>query len=294
VSDTSFTKLFSSITKSTVWCEPHTTFRVWITLLAECNRKGEVHGSIPGLANLARVTIAECETAMETFLAPDPYSRTPDHEGRRIEVIVGGGWRLLNYGLYRERRDTDAVKEQKREHMQRVRAEEKINSECGKNISTSGDESHEWNESGYIAEAEAEAEADKSKSKSERARPAPLVLPDFVPADAWQDWHAYRNGRKGWTRRARELSLRKLTELWAQGYDPRAVIEQSIERGWTGLFPVHEDRARAGPAASKPGKQMQGLMALEAMKSGNRMADGRSADGAAEALPALTGPHARR
>jgi hypothetical protein len=291
VSDTSFTKLFSSITKSTVWCEPHTTVRVWITMLADCDRRGEVHGSVPGLANLARVTVAECETALATFLAPDPYSRTPDNEGRRIETIPGG-WRLLNYDHYRGKKDEGAVREQKRDHNRRVRAEESANSTCGKNNSTNGNENPKWNKSGFIAEAE--ADTDKSNSKSERARPAPLVLPDWLPADAWGDWHAYRNGRKGWTHKARELSLRKLTELWALGHDPRVVIEQSIERGWTGLFPVHEDRARAGPVSAKPGKQMQGLMALEAMKSGNRMADGRSADGPAKALPALTGRNAGR
>lgn len=290
-SDTSFTKLFSSITKSTVWCEPAGTRLVWITMLADCDRHGCVHASVPGLANLARVTIAEVETAIATFMAPDPYSRTPDNEGRRVELIPGG-WRLLNYDIYRGRKDSEAVKEQKREHNRRVRAEQADNSTSGKNISTDGNENPKWNECGYIAEAE--AEADNSKSKSERARAAPLVIPEWLPADAWQDWHGYRNARKGWTHKARALSLRTLAELWAAGHDPRAVIEQSIERGWTGLFPVHSAQsARAGPAA-KPGKQVQGLMALEGLKSGNRLDSGRSGNGTAEALPALVGPHARR
>lgn len=246
-SDTSFTKLFSSITKSTVWCESHTTFRVWIAMLADCDRRGNVFGSIPGLANLSRVTIEECETAINTFLAPDPYSRTPDNDGRRIEPITGG-WRLLNYGLYRDKRDTGAVKEQKRDHMRRVREEQSDNSTCGNTNSTSGNENEEWNECGYIAEAEADKEEARAK---EGARAAPLELPAWLPADAWQDWHQYRNSRKGWTQKARQLSLRNLTALFAQGHDPRAVIEQSIERGWTGLFPVHD---RAGVSNASTGK----------------------------------------
>jgi len=124
VSEYGFTKLFSSITKSTVWCEPHTTFRVWIAMLADCDRHGRVMGSIPGLANLSRVTVQECEAAINTFLAPDPYSRTPEHEGRRIEPIPGG-WRLLNYDLYREKRDPEARREQNREAKQRQREREK-------------------------------------------------------------------------------------------------------------------------------------------------------------------------
>lgn len=74
-----------------------------------------------------------------------------------------------------------------------------------------------------------------------------LALPPWLEPDAWQAWHAFRNSRKGWTAHARSLSLRKLTELHSQGYDPRAVIEQSIERGWTGLFPLREETAHAAP-----------------------------------------------
>lgn len=287
MSDTSFTKLFSSITKSTVWCEPHTTVRVWITLLADCNRKGEIHGSVPGLAHLARVTIAECEAALNTFLAPDPYSRTPDNDGRRIEVIPGG-WRLLNYGLYRERRDTDAVQESKRDHMRRVRAERAENSTRGNDVSTSGNENGVWSESGYIAEAE----ADTDKSQKSKGRAAPLVLPEWLPGDVWDDWHSYRNARKGWTAKARTLSLRTLTDLRDQGHDPRKVVEQSIERGWTGLFPVH-DRARAGPGAARQqdSKTLTGMKAIQGMKNGLVHArDHRRAD---EAALALVGPDTR-
>lgn len=72
-----------------------------------------------------------------------------------------------------------------------------------------------------------------------------LALPPWLDSAAWNDWHAFRNSRKGWTARARELSLRKLSQLHAEGHDPRTVIEQSIERGWTGLFAPHEERSHA-------------------------------------------------
>ena len=96
-----FIKMFSSITESSVWCEPHTTVRVWVAMLAKADRLGRVHASVPGLAHLARVSLEECKSALATFQRPDPYSRTPDHEGRRIEPI-DGGWLLLNYQKYRE------------------------------------------------------------------------------------------------------------------------------------------------------------------------------------------------
>lgn len=111
---TTFTKLFSSITESTVWCEPAHTRLVWITMLAMADRRGRVWASVPGLANRARVPLEDTEKALATFLAPDKYSRTPDHEGRRIEPI-DGGWQLLNHAKYREMRDDEVRREYQRE-----------------------------------------------------------------------------------------------------------------------------------------------------------------------------------
>ena len=71
-------------------------------------------GSIPGIASHARVPLADVDAAIKSFMGPDPYSRTKDFEGRRIEEI-DGGWRLLNHGKYRGMRDDDARAMQNRE-----------------------------------------------------------------------------------------------------------------------------------------------------------------------------------
>jgi hypothetical protein len=119
-----FTKLFSSITASTVWCEPDRTRIVWIAMLAMADRKGRVWASIPGLASIARVPVEDCRTAIESFLSPDRDSRTKDNEGKRIEEI-DGGWLLLNYEKYRERQDAETIKESKRRYINARRARER-------------------------------------------------------------------------------------------------------------------------------------------------------------------------
>ena len=96
-----YSKLAASIVTSSIWTEADTTRIVWITMLAIADMHGEVNASIPGLARVAGVSVEACETAIRVFLAPDPYSRTKDDEGRRIEVI-DGGWVLLNHRKYRE------------------------------------------------------------------------------------------------------------------------------------------------------------------------------------------------
>src|ERR1017187_2174371 len=98
-----FTKLFSSITESTIWCEDSDTRVVWVTMMAMADKRGRVFGAIPGIANRARVSVSACEQAITKFLSPDHYSRSntydPSSEGRRIEVIEGG-WRLINHQHY--------------------------------------------------------------------------------------------------------------------------------------------------------------------------------------------------
>jgi hypothetical protein len=97
-----FTKLFSSIVTSTIWQEDSDTCKVWITLLALSDSQGRIDGTIPGIANIANVSIELTEIAITKFLSPDKYSRSQEYEGKRIKVIKGG-WQLLNYTTYRDR-----------------------------------------------------------------------------------------------------------------------------------------------------------------------------------------------
>lgn len=169
-----FTKLFSSITESTVWCEPHATVRVWIAMLAKADHAGRVFAAIPGLAHLSRVTTEECEVAIETFLAPDKYSRTPDFEGRRIERI-DGGWRLLNHAKYRQLRDEESVKESKRNYINARREKEREQASGVENVEQSRP---------MYTHADAEAEVDTSKARSKASAP-PAKRGHRLPAD-WQ------------------------------------------------------------------------------------------------------------
>ncbi len=142
-----FTKLFASITESTVWCESDSTRLAWITMLAMADSRGRVWASVPGLANRARISVEAAREAITTFLSPDPDSRTPDNEGRRIEPI-DGGWRLLNHGKYRAIRSSEERREYWREWKAAKRAgerEEQVNDsgDCPPDLSTMSTESAE-------------------------------------------------------------------------------------------------------------------------------------------------------
>ena len=118
-----FVKLYGSILDSTVWLEKSGTRILWITMLAMADDGGFVMASVPGLAKRAGITRKECEAGLTVLLAPDRDSRTPDHQGRRLEKIEGG-WLILNHRKYRDLR-TDAqiaTAERVRKHREKHRA----------------------------------------------------------------------------------------------------------------------------------------------------------------------------
>lgn len=101
-----YSKLASSIIRSTVWRQADHVRLMWITILALKDRDGEVMGSVGGMADAARITEEQAEDALRCLMAPDPKSRTKDLEGRRL-VEIRGGWRVVTHEYYRAIADID-------------------------------------------------------------------------------------------------------------------------------------------------------------------------------------------
>lgn len=120
-----YTPLFGEIVTSSIWNEKHTVRIVWITLMALADKNGNIQASIAGFAPVARVTVAECEKAINILSSPDKYSRSQEKEGRRIEPIPGG-WHLVNHKKYREKAKTRAAyMRQYREEKKKIYQKEK-------------------------------------------------------------------------------------------------------------------------------------------------------------------------
>ena len=169
---TGYTKLFSSIIHSTVWRAPDHVRLVWVTMLAMANKHGEVEASMPGLADAARVSLAECTSALEILTAPDIHSRSKEHEGRRIRPI-DGGWVLLNHGKYRAKMSAADLAEKNRARQAKWRAKRKGDSRPGNAAGNApGVTVTECNANNDKQKQKAEAKAD-SKADAE-APPADL------------------------------------------------------------------------------------------------------------------------
>lgn len=190
-----FTKLFSSITESTIWVAPDAHRICWITMLAMADSLGRVWGSVPGLANRARISVDDARSALTSFLSPDADSRTKDNEGRRIEEI-DGGWRLLNHAKYRAIRDEEAIREAKRKYINTRREIER--GDGVDNVDRSRPKATAVDRGRHIAEAEAEAEEEATtpKAKTKTARARSPSRPDGVSDVTWSDWLTLRKAKR--------------------------------------------------------------------------------------------------
>lgn len=136
-------------------------------MLAMANQFGEVEASIPGLAVLAGVSTGECKASLDTLLAPDEFSRTTEHQGRRIEAIEGG-WRLLNHAKYRAKMNED----DRREYLRRKQQEHRAKGKSVNNLSTNVNKCQSRSTPSTQSEAYSESESKaKAGGASERAFP---------------------------------------------------------------------------------------------------------------------------
>ena len=118
---------------------------------------------------------------------------------------------------------------------------------------------------------EVEVEVDRDKENqtpkptdATRAKPEPEPdLPDWLPEASWKQWVGHRRGfgkSAPWTPGAARASVRRLQALREQGHDPASVIEESILRGWRGLFPP-----RPASDPGRPAPELDRTASLNAM-----------------------------
>jgi len=174
-----YTKLDSTLTDSTIWQAPDTTRIVWITMLAMADQNGYVGASVPGLAGRARVPLQACIDAISSFEAPDPWSRTKEHEGRRI-APAEGGWVLLNHAKYRAIQSADDRRERSRIAMAALRQKRKSEAASGPHVNG---KVHTLTK---LTQAEAEADTEETDpaiagSSSSFAEASPQQPLDGIP-----------------------------------------------------------------------------------------------------------------
>lgn len=95
----------------------------WAVLLSMKGREGRIYESVPMMARRCGTNPEHIWSLLTVLASPDPHSRTPDHEGRRIVIekeprfcIV-----ILNHCKYMQRDDDTA-----KDRMRRMRERRKV------------------------------------------------------------------------------------------------------------------------------------------------------------------------
>lgn len=186
---------------------------------------------------------------LKVLAEPDPYTRTPGEEGRRIVLIDAHrpwGWRLVNHGKYMRLRNM----EQKRQ-ADRARIADKRKK--------NNDVAIESQSVANVAHSDSDSDLNKDKGKEV------ALLPGWLPLEAWKAWLEVRRRSKAPnTPRALNLAVAELTRLRSQGYDPLAVLDQSTLKGWKSLYPPKDGLQ---PRSAEPAGKICDY--CEAVASGN-------------------------
>ena len=240
-----WTKLFSEILSSSIWCEDDKTRLVWITMLAMKDHDGFVSASIPGLAHQAHVDIESCQAALAKLEGPDPFSRTQDKDGRRVER-VDGGWMVLNHLRYRDGVSNDpsavSARDRKRRQRERENTNQQENTENTEN--TDKKQIHNTDTDTDTASRDVTpchvTKRDVTPchvTKRDVTLMSRLSLPFTSDAfkTAWFAWEQHRKEKRAkLTPTCRAKQLKTMAELGETA--AIAAIEYTINKGWTGLF----------------------------------------------------------
>ena len=204
-------------------------------MLAMADKNGVVEASIPGLADMARITVDECNASLIKLSSPDQYSRTPEFEGRRIEA-VDGGFRLLNHAKYRAKMGADERREYLRLKQQESRERRK---ESEQTPSTHRQQRIDKSTKSTHADSEADTKA------STEALTLPFPSDEFKIS--WEKWRKFRVEIK--KRLTPSMIEAQLADMAKMG-EKRAIamIEHTIRKGWQGL------REEDQPFGSPPNK----------------------------------------
>lgn len=122
-----FAKVFSQIFDSSI-AEDHTTRHIFMDLLVLADSDGVVDMTPHAISRRINVPLPVVSAALERLSSPDPSSRSPGEEGRRIVLIDSHrdwGWQIVNYDHYRKTQDEEARRKYFRDYRQEKRAEAK-------------------------------------------------------------------------------------------------------------------------------------------------------------------------
>jgi hypothetical protein len=121
-----FVKLFAQIFDSSI-ADNYALRHFFMDMLILADADGFVDMTPTAIAARTRIPLAEVTAMLALLEQPDPESRTPDADGRRIERLDthrSWGWRIINYASFRKIANNEQRKASQRERFQRWKSKQ--------------------------------------------------------------------------------------------------------------------------------------------------------------------------
>ena len=154
-------------------------------LIVLANRDGIVDMTPEAISRRTSIPLDIITLGIEELMKPDPRSRTPDDEGRRITLLEAHrdwGWHIVNHEKYRQMRNAEERREYLRVKKTESRARRKEADDKSKAVNISQQVSRKVNRSTDAVCSMQYADT-KEKEKQRATR-----LPKDFPLEADIDW----------------------------------------------------------------------------------------------------------
>jgi hypothetical protein len=122
-----FAKIFTQILDSSI-AEDYRVRHIFEDLLKLCDPNGVVDMTRESIARRLNVPVEIVRDGIAKLETPDPQSRNPDHDGRRIMRLDehrDWGWSIVNYDLYRGIASEEDRRQRTKARVQKLRERRK-------------------------------------------------------------------------------------------------------------------------------------------------------------------------
>lgn len=130
-------KLFAQMYDGTLGTKgPWQALVTFQQLIILADKAGDVDMTAEAIARRTTIPLSVIQEGLTALEEPDPDSRTPDEEGRRIVRLSEDrpwGWHIVNHDKYRKIRSQEERREYMRQYQRERRERERVN----KNVNTS-------------------------------------------------------------------------------------------------------------------------------------------------------------
>lgn len=257
-----YVKVYKSLREGSLAAVGGPAYYLWPVFLLECDMAGHVDVHPGVLSRRWGVPEATIREALATWAAPDPDSKTPGEDGRRVVLLDPArswGWRVVNFEKYLIDDGYERVQQATRKRVQRLRARRKALRDAGVTLGNATSATGMRDKGQGIPPTDSSEQSSSTVSAELRltppsAPPAPPVVElELVDGTAWP---VSREKVDLWGKAFPAVNVKEeLLRLraWLLANPTRRKTRKGIERAIVAWLGRVQDKPKGQPVGVRPG-----------------------------------------